>query len=107
LDRYSALVKIDGSTLRVTVQAGMRLRTFNKILAAHGLALSQLGQISEQSVAGKWFVFVFTAVCAAAYFGFFGCSQVRPKRVPTAQVWPSAHWPHSSLAFSWWWRAVR
>ncbi len=52
LDHFSSLVSIDSSKKQVTVQAGMRLKNLNSLLAANKLALRQLGQISEQSVAG-------------------------------------------------------
>jgi L-gulono-1,4-lactone dehydrogenase len=50
LDRLTDLVSIEGDL--VTVQAGMPLSTLNRILAAYGLALPNLGDIDVQTVAG-------------------------------------------------------
>jgi L-gulonolactone oxidase len=50
LHRLAGLVAIDGPL--VTVQAGMPLATLNAVLAEHGLALPNLGDIDEQTVAG-------------------------------------------------------
>ena len=52
LDKYNKVLKVDKSTRRVVVQAGMRLNDLNNYLAGQGLALANLGHISEQSVAG-------------------------------------------------------
>jgi len=52
LDKYNKVLKVDKATRRVVVQAGMRLNDLNKYLAGQGLALANLGHISEQSVAG-------------------------------------------------------
>ena len=52
LDHYNRLLHIDHDKLQVTVQGGMRLKTLNRLLEEQGLALSNLGSISEQSVAG-------------------------------------------------------
>ena len=48
--RLNRLVAVDGPL--VTVQAGMPLSTLNTVLAAHGLAMSNLGDIDAQTVAG-------------------------------------------------------
>lgn len=50
LDRMRQVVHVDG--FDVTVQAGIRLRDLNVYLAALGLALPNLGDIAEQSIAG-------------------------------------------------------
>lgn len=50
LHRLSDLVSIDGPL--VTVQAGMPLSRLNALLAEHGLAMPNLGDIDEQTVAG-------------------------------------------------------
>ncbi len=50
LDRHAGLVRVDGEL--VTVQAGMRLHGLNDVLAEHGLALPNLGDIDRQTVAG-------------------------------------------------------
>ncbi len=52
LDRISGLVGIDPVARTVTVQAGMTLRALNDVLARHGLALANLGDIDAQTVAG-------------------------------------------------------
>ncbi len=51
LDRHADLVDVDGSGL-VTVQAGMPLHRLNAELAARGWALTNLGDIDRQTVAG-------------------------------------------------------
>jgi L-gulono-1,4-lactone dehydrogenase len=52
LDRLAGLVSVDRTARLVTVQAGMRLRELNEVLAAHGLALPNLGDIDAQTIAG-------------------------------------------------------
>jgi L-gulono-1,4-lactone dehydrogenase len=49
LDR---LVAVDRAARLATVQGGMPLRVLNRVLAEHGLALPNLGDIDEQTVAG-------------------------------------------------------
>ncbi|GIF42057.1 D-arabinono-1,4-lactone oxidase [Actinoplanes xinjiangensis] len=48
--RLAGLVSVDGAL--VTVQAGMTLSTLNAILAEHGLAMPNLGDIDAQTIAG-------------------------------------------------------
>jgi L-gulono-1,4-lactone dehydrogenase len=50
LHRLADLVAIDGNL--VTVQAGMPLHRLNTLLAEHGLAMPNLGDIDQQTVAG-------------------------------------------------------
>ncbi len=50
LDKYNKLLKLDGSF--VTVQAGMKLKELNEILATHDLALPIVGNITAQTVSG-------------------------------------------------------
>ncbi|MEU4419530.1 D-arabinono-1,4-lactone oxidase [Actinoplanes sp. NPDC024001] len=50
LHRLNGLVAIDGPL--VTVQAGMLLSTLNTLLAEHGLAMPNLGDIDAQTVSG-------------------------------------------------------
>ena len=50
LDRMAAVVKVDGHL--VTVGAGMRLASLNALLAGHGLAMPNLGDIDAQTVSG-------------------------------------------------------
>ncbi|KAG0252057.1 hypothetical protein DFQ27_008304, partial [Actinomortierella ambigua] len=51
-DKLNRLIKVDKEARTVTVEAGIRLMELNQILDLHGLALSSLGSISEQSIAG-------------------------------------------------------
>jgi L-gulonolactone oxidase len=51
LDRMGALVDVDPSGL-VRVEAGIRLHALSGALAEHGMAMPNLGDIDEQSVAG-------------------------------------------------------
>ncbi|BCJ43920.1 FAD-linked oxidoreductase [Actinoplanes ianthinogenes] len=48
--RLNQLISVDGPL--VTVQAGMQLSTLNALLARHGLAMPNLGDIDVQTVAG-------------------------------------------------------
>ncbi|GIF19841.1 L-gulonolactone oxidase [Actinoplanes tereljensis] len=50
LHRLAGLISVDGPL--VTVQAGMQLATLNAVLAEHGLAMPNLGDIDQQTVAG-------------------------------------------------------
>lgn len=52
LDALDAPLGVDTTTGLVTVQAGMRLSALNRGLAARGLAMTNLGDIEEQTVAG-------------------------------------------------------
>ena len=52
LDQHADLVRLDTATGLVTVQAGMPLYRLNLLLAEAGLALSNLGDIDRQTVAG-------------------------------------------------------
>ncbi|MFD6142400.1 D-arabinono-1,4-lactone oxidase [Promicromonospora sp. NPDC060271] len=56
LDRMTALHRVerdpDTGHALVTVGAGMRLRQLNQVLAERGLAMQNLGDIDQQSVAG-------------------------------------------------------
>jgi FAD-linked oxidoreductase len=52
LDRLAGLISVDPGNRLVSVQAGMSLRTLNRILAGHGLAMPNLGDIDAQTVAG-------------------------------------------------------
>jgi L-gulono-1,4-lactone dehydrogenase len=52
LSALADLVGVDHATMRVTVGAGMTLATLNETLAAHGLALPNLGDIDAQTIAG-------------------------------------------------------
>ncbi len=52
LDHLDRIVAVDGQRGVVRVQAGMRLRDFNRALAEHGLTLPIVGSIAEQSMGG-------------------------------------------------------
>jgi L-gulono-1,4-lactone dehydrogenase len=48
----TALRSVDADAGLVTAEAGMTLHAFNEHLAAHGLALANMGDIQEQTLAG-------------------------------------------------------
>lgn len=52
LDHYHQVLHLDKEKRQVTVQAGMRLKDLISYLEKHDMALSNLGSIAEQSVAG-------------------------------------------------------
>src|SRR5207249_14906 len=52
IDALDRVIGIDKGNQRITVEAGIRLQALNEVLAENGLALANLGAISEQSVAG-------------------------------------------------------
>lgn len=52
LDRLSGLRSVDPVTGAVRVKAGTRLRDLTPLLAAHGLALENMGDIDTQTVGG-------------------------------------------------------
>ena len=52
LDSYNKVLEIDKTRKRIRVQAGIRLKEINRILDENGLALVNIGSISEQSIAG-------------------------------------------------------
>lgn len=52
MDKMNAMLHVDKSTNVVSVQAGIRLYQLHKELASVGLAMSNLGSISDQSIAG-------------------------------------------------------
>lgn len=52
LDKLAGLVDVDAATCRVTVWAGTKIKALGKLLAAHGLAQPNLGDIDVQSIAG-------------------------------------------------------
>src|SRR3954453_5809528 len=52
LDRMSGVLSVDRETQRVTVRAGTPLHRLNAELAARGLAMSNLGDIDRQTIAG-------------------------------------------------------
>ncbi|HXH20241.1 MAG TPA: D-arabinono-1,4-lactone oxidase [Chitinophagales bacterium] len=52
LDNYCRIIYINKEKRQIRVQAGIRLKRLNKVLDENGLALVNLGSISEQSLAG-------------------------------------------------------
>lgn len=52
LDHLNGLVSVDKRNLRATVQAGIRLHDLIEVLDREGLALKNLGAITQQSIAG-------------------------------------------------------
>jgi len=52
LDRCADLLALDAGSGLVTVGAGMTLRRLNRLLAEAGLALTNLGDIEQQTIAG-------------------------------------------------------
>jgi L-gulonolactone oxidase len=52
LDRMASPVRVDAASALVTVQAGMPLKELNALLAAHGLAMPNLGDIDTQTISG-------------------------------------------------------
>jgi FAD-linked oxidoreductase len=52
LDRLGGVLDVDRSSGLVRVQAGITVRELNRQLAAHGLALENVGDIDAQSIAG-------------------------------------------------------
>jgi len=52
VDRMRAAIALDRDAMQVTVQAGMRLSELGAYLDEHGFALTSLGSIDSQSVAG-------------------------------------------------------
>jgi FAD-linked oxidoreductase len=48
----TALRSVDTAAGLVTAEAGMPLKVFNELLARHGLALANMGDIEEQTLAG-------------------------------------------------------
>ena len=52
LDRLSGLRELDRESGLVTVHAGTPLHELNRLLAANGLAMSNLGDIDRQTIAG-------------------------------------------------------
>ncbi len=52
LDSLNKIIHVDQERMRVTVQAGVRIKELNELLPVHDLAMSNLGSIAEQSIAG-------------------------------------------------------
>ncbi|UPM42857.1 D-arabinono-1,4-lactone oxidase [Halocatena salina] len=52
LAAYTGVTDIDTERQRATVRAGTRLEELNEILATHGLALANMGDVDRQTIAG-------------------------------------------------------
>lgn len=52
IDKMDRLLSVDVKKCTATVEAGMSLHKLHKVLRENGLALSNLGSISDQSIAG-------------------------------------------------------
>lgn len=52
LENLNALLNVNKNNNTVTVEAGMSLHKLHVVLRENGLALSNLGSISDQSIAG-------------------------------------------------------
>jgi len=52
LDDLSGIVEVDAARARVRLRAGTRLHQLPRLLAPHGLAMANLGDIDHQSIAG-------------------------------------------------------
>jgi L-gulonolactone oxidase len=52
LDNYQQVLRTDGATGRVTVQAGIKLHKLNEELDRRGLAMPNLGDIDRHSISG-------------------------------------------------------
>lgn len=70
LDGFQGLVSADPDTGLVTLRGGTRLWTVAELLAPHGLALSVMGDIDRQSIAGA--IQTGTHGTGAAFTGFAG-----------------------------------
>ncbi|KAF9156754.1 hypothetical protein BG015_001618 [Linnemannia schmuckeri] len=51
-DKLNRLISVDEDKKTITVQAGMKLHKLHDLLELHDMAMSNLGSISDQSVAG-------------------------------------------------------
>ncbi|WP_306210510.1 D-arabinono-1,4-lactone oxidase [Actinoplanes sp. RD1] len=69
LHRLAGLVSVDGTL--VTVQAGMPIHRLNPVLAEHGLAMPNLGDIDQQTVAGA--ISTGTHGCGATHATLASC----------------------------------
>lgn len=52
LDEYQGIISVDKEKLQATVKAGSKLKYLNGLLADHGLASPNMGDIDVQSIAG-------------------------------------------------------
>ncbi|QGY47382.1 FAD-binding protein [Maribellus comscasis] len=52
LDKYQGLISVDKNSYKATVKAGTKLKLLGELLFKEGLAMQNLGDIDEQSIAG-------------------------------------------------------
>lgn len=52
LASYTGVTAVDSERQRATVKAGTRLHELNEVLATHGLALANMGDVDRQTIAG-------------------------------------------------------
>lgn len=52
LDKYQGIISIDTQKMQATVRAGTKIKLLGKMLYEQGLAMENLGDIDEQSIAG-------------------------------------------------------
>ncbi len=80
LDRLDAAIRMNRSDQTITVSGGMSLRKLNEVLARFGFAMTNLGDIAYQSVAGA--VSTGTHGTGLAFGGL--ATQLRGMRLVTA-----------------------
>ena len=90
LDRMGALLDADPRSGLVRVEAGIRLHALSQALAEHGLAMPNLGDIDEQSIAGA----ISTATHGTGVTLRNVSAQVRALRLVTA----ARRWSSTSTA---------
>lgn len=84
LDGYQGLVRADATTGLVTLRAGTRLWAVADLLRPHGLALSVMGDIDRQSIAGA--IQTGTHGTGARFTGFAGMVRGLRIALPTGDV---------------------
>jgi L-gulonolactone oxidase len=77
IDKMNNLLKVDTKNYTATVEAGMDLHKLHVVLRENGLALSILGSISDQSVAG---VMATATHGTGAHFGCLSTLVIRKKK---------------------------
>lgn len=86
IDKMNNLLAVDTKACRATVQAGMSLHKLHQVLRENGLALSNLGSISDQSIAG---------VMATATHGTgaeYGCLSTMVRHIGWKRDNKVSHW---------------
>src|SRR4051794_26625805 len=115
LDNMRQIVDVDRASGLVEVQAGIKLDALGGVLAQHGLAMENLGDIAVQSLAGA----ISTATHGTGLNSPTLSQQVQALRIITAtgdpliaalddsdrtrseqHAWPSVHWASSARSRS-------